>query len=313
MVPAARMAFVNTTTTARGLLATDKLVIGFAAAFAIIVMLHAGQSPAWPWQLAAMALLALLAVLASRAPADSPFMRFVGPAYPMIVMPALYGALGTLNEDIGRNHDVWAQHLERAVFGSAVSVTWHQVWPNALLSSVLHLCYVSYYPIVATVVLWHFWKTPRAAFERAVFITVLAAFTCYLAFALWPVDGPRYFYGAATGAAAEVAPARLVHALLAGGSSRGTAFPSSHICICGCAVLATWASSRRLTVALGIPAFGLALATVYGQFHYAVDAVAGAVLAWLVLLAADPLLRRLSPPAPPAPLARRATEAFRLR
>lgn len=295
----------------RGLGAGDKLVLAFCAAYGAVIVAHAGTSPAWPWHLAALALFAGLALLMGRAP-DTPFTYFMGAAYPLLLAPAMYTSLGTLNMDRGVNHDLWAQHLDQVLFGGQVSVTWHQAWPNTALSAVLHVCYVLYYPIVVTVALYHWRMAKREAYERAAFIVALAFYVCYIGFALWPVNGPRYFWGAATGPAAAIAPARLVHAILAGGSSLGTAFPSSHICVCWCAVLATWACSRRLAIGLGIPAIGLALGTVYGQFHYGVDALAGAALAWVLLFAADPLFRRLQPRAAPGPK-RRATEAFRVR
>jgi len=292
----------------RGVIATDRLTLLFVAAIAAAVLLRSAGASSWPYHLAALALTVGLLALLREAPADSPFMRFLGPVYPIILAAAFYTAIGTLNQDAGINHDLWAQRMDQALFGSQVSVTWHHAWPNPLLSWILHTCYVLYYPIVAVAALWHWRRTPRAVFERAVFLIALGFYVCFLVYVTYPVTGPRYFFGTATGAAADVLPARIVHNLLEGGSAYGTAFPSSHICVSWCAVLATWRSSRKLAVALGIPALGLALGTVYGQFHYGVDAVAGAALAWLLLAAADPLARALganrpatAPAAPAAP------------
>lgn len=279
--------------TRRGVIPTDRLTLGFAAAMSAAVLWRAPDSPSWPFHLAAFALTVVLVVLLARGPAETPFMRFTGPVYPLLLVVMFYTAVGTLNEEVGVNHDLWAQHADVALFGSPVSQTWHQAWPFAPLSWVLHLCYVSYYPIVVTVGLWHWRRTSREAFERAVFLIALAFYVCYVAFVCYPVTGPRYFFGAATGPAAQVLPARIVQRLLEGGSAYGTAFPSSHIAASWTAVLATWRSSRRLALALGVPALGLALGTVYGQFHYAIDAIAGAALAVVVLLTADALRRAL--------------------
>jgi hypothetical protein len=286
--------------TARGAVAHDRLSLGFAVLFAAVVLYHAPRSAAWPWHLAAAALLALLTRIVARAPGDSPMMRFVGPAYPLLLVTAFYTAIGTLNEDVGRNYDLWAQHLDVVVFGGPVSQTWHHAWPWAPLSWALHIGYVSYYPIVLIVGLYIWRRRPRAEFERAVFTIALGFFVCYAVFLLVPVVGPRYFFGAATGAAAEVPPARLVHRLLEGGSAYGTAFPSSHIAASWLAVLAASRTAPKLALALALPAVALALGTVYGQFHYAIDAVVGAAAAIALFAVAEPLRRRLTVATSPA-------------
>ena len=75
----------------------------------------------------------------------------------------------------------------------------------------------------------------------------------------------------------------LTHRLLAEGSAWGTAFPSSHVAVALVAAWCAWCFVRPLGFVLLPAAVLLALGTVYGQFHYAVDAVAGAALAGLVI------------------------------
>ena len=73
--------------------------------------------------------------------------------------------------------------------------------------------------------------------------------------------------------------------LLAAGSSRGTAFPSSHIAASVVASLCALQSGRRTGIAVSVLTAGLTAATVYGGFHYAVDAGAGLVVGvatWLL-------------------------------
>lgn len=287
--------------TRRGLRPQDRLTLAFSALMLAVLLATAARSPSWPIQVGAFALVLLLVWLMTRAPADTPFMRFIGPGYPLLLTTGFYTAIGTLNEELGRNHDLWAQHADAALFGGQVSVTWHAAWPWAPLSWALHLGYQSYYLLVIGVALWHWRRAPIASYERAVFNVCLAFFTCYAVFALWPVTGPRYFFGVATGPAAEVWPARLAHAVLEGGSAYGTAFPSSHIAASWSAVAVTWLASRRLAVALGVPALLLAFGTVYGQFHYAVDAVAGALLAVVLVPLAAWLYRALGAPRTAAP------------
>ena len=75
-----------------------------------------------------------------------------------------------------------------------------------------------------------------------------------------------------------------IEVLLQGGSAWGTAFPSSHVAAALVASAAALRGSRPLGAVLLCASFLLALATVYCQFHYSVDALAGALLAAIVLL-----------------------------
>src|SRR6185503_2069928 len=90
-------------------------------------------------------------------------------------------------------------------------------------------------------------------------------------------------FDGAHNAATEVGPARFAAWLLDRGDSWGAAFPSSHV---AASVVAT-GMALRYWRALGLVLLpftaGLILAVVYGQFHYAVDALAGLIVAALML------------------------------
>lgn len=282
-------------TARRGVIAVDRLTLLFAIFLTAVIILRIPDNPDWAWHLLAMALTGVLIALLTRSAPEHAVPRFLGPSYPLILATGYYTIIGAINEGVGRNYDLVVQGWETALFGGPVSVTWHQAWPGAVLSWALHLCYGAYYVIVLAVGIWLWRRTSRTVNEAAVFHVALAFFISYVWFALFPVAGPRYFYGTATGAAAVVWPARVVHRLLEGGSAYGTAFPSSHIAAAWSAVLASWrAGGRRVPLVLALPALGLALGTVYGQFHYAVDAVAGVALAGVVLVLAGPVRRLLT-------------------
>ena len=104
---------------------------------------------------------------------------------------------------------------------------------------------------------------------------MLAFVFCYAWFVLYPVAGPYYAFDAPVGPAREVWSARWVYAVLAGGSSFGTAFPSSHVAATIAATTALWWTWRALARWFTVPALLLTVATVYCQMHYAVDALAG--------------------------------------
>ena len=285
--------------TRRGTQPTDLLTFGFIVLFAAILLVHASEVTAWPWLLLADVLVVVLLALLRLLPAEGTFAELVGGGYPYILVTPFYWQLGVMQLDLGNIRDAVVQRWELALFGTQVSVTWHQTMPSAALSALLHLCYGAYYWMVALVALWLFFSGKRDGFRRAGFIAALALYTCYLIFGVFPVAGPNYFFAPPTGAFVANWPARYVYFMLGSGSSMGTAFPSSHIAASWCAVYAAWRDARALALALVPLALGLAVGTVYGQFHYAVDALAGATLALVLMAAADPLrsrLRRLLPP-----------------
>lgn len=278
----------------RGTQPVDRLTVVFIVLFAAILLVQAKDVAAWPWLLLADALVVVLLALLRRLPAEGGFAEFIGGGYPFVLVGGFYTQLGLIQLDVGRLYDLVAQRWELALFGQQVSVTWHQRMPSPALSFVLHLSYGSYYWILSGVPLWLWFTGRREGFKRAGFIVALALYTCYLIFGVFPVAGPNYLFPLPTGPVVEVLPAKFVYFMLGSGSAMGTAFPSSHVVATWSLVYAAWRDARRLALVLAPVAFLLAVGTVYGQFHYAVDVLAGAALAIAVMAVADPLSRRLA-------------------
>jgi membrane-associated phospholipid phosphatase len=274
--------------TRRGFTATDRLVVGYVAINSVILVSRAGQLAAWPWLLFVNGLVLVLVALLARAP-DSVVVAFLGGGYAPLLTGALYTQLGLLGIAGGHFHDPLVQRWEAAVFGSQVSVTWHQAMPSVALSWLMHGAYWAYFAMIPTAMLALWLRAGRDAYARAGFIIALGFYACYVIEALFPVMGPRHFFGDATGPIADILPARLMKGTQHAFTAMGTAFPSSHVAAAWCAVYALWRDLRRLALWLAPIAVVLAFATVYGQFHYGVDALAGAALALVLCALADPL------------------------
>jgi membrane-associated phospholipid phosphatase len=250
---------------------------------AVVVSFEGDHIPGWPWLLAAHALIVALVLLAPRARAAGRAGRFLGDWYPMLLLPALYGEIGVLTLDAGFQNDLLIQRLEAWVFGSQVSYRWIRETADPLLSWILHACYLAYYPILyaSPFGLWLVGK--KDASRHTIFAVMVTFYVCYVVFLFFPVAGPRYAFEAARNIATDVGPARFASWLLDRGDSWGAAFPSSHV---AASVVAT-GMALRYWRALGFVLLpftaGLILAVVYGQFHYAVDALAGLIVAALML------------------------------
>jgi len=237
------------------------------------------QAPASLLLPGALGLAALVAgVLAPRARAGGRIGRLLAEFYPLVLTIAFYTHVGLVNAAHGVSHDALVMGWEQALFSGQPSLAWIRAFPSPAWSTLMHAAYLSYYAILASAPL-ALWWSGRLRAARATLLLIMATFYgCYTIFLFFPVAGPRYAFPMADNAATQVPLAVLTHRVLEGGSAWGTAFPSSHVAAGLVAALAAWRHLRPLGVVLVPLAVLLSLATVYGQFHYAVDALAGAAV-----------------------------------
>lgn len=277
----------------------DAVTRVFVLTMAVVALVTSNRVGAWPLLLASDALVLVLLELLERAPRTSRVARVAALWYPFALVPAYYGQLGIIGMGVGHARDLVVQRWEAVLFGGQPSLSWHLAMPAPALSWVLHACYLAHYAIFIGVPLWLWIRVGREECERAIFTISLAFFFCFLASALFPVAGPGYWFPAQTGPEARVTTARLVDWIIDSGSSYGTAFPSSHVAASWAAVLMAVRRAPVLAAVLTPVALGLAAGTVYGQFHYAVDACAGAAVALACYGCGDRLRTRLARPAFP--------------
>ncbi|GLC25829.1 phosphatase PAP2 family protein [Roseisolibacter agri] len=225
------------------------------------------------------ALLAAAAWTLRRASPQRGATRALAAWLPLLAVPACYAALPLVAAGLGRTalHDARVIAWETALFGTSPTLALSARWPVPALSELLHAGYLSYYAVIYVPPAWLWWRGRRDAFAVATWTVWLAFVVCYAVFATLPVQGPWYQWPAP--ATVPDGPARaLVQALLHAGSSRGTAFPSSHVAVSVAQTLALARVAPRMAVATGAATLLLAAGAVYGGFHYAVDVVAGAAL-----------------------------------
>jgi membrane-associated phospholipid phosphatase len=238
---------------------------------------------------------ALFAAALALGATTHPRARALRDLLPLAVGAFLYVELRWLIPALGRPHaDDVVIEWERALFPTSPSATWAPSVPSVPLSETLHLAYASYYLLVLVPPVLLYLRGRRSEYARTMLALVLVYAVCFLTYLLFPVDGPRYLLGAA---AAPEGPVRtVVLHLLAAGSSRGTAFPSSHVAASVVASLCALRFQRPVGRVVALCTLGLALGTVYGGFHYAVDALAGGIVGLASWGAASTLWRALSTP-----------------
>jgi len=220
-------------------------------------------------------LLVVLVLMMPRARRAGAVGRFLGDWYPLLIVTALYTEVGVVNLGDGKAYDRIVLGWEQAFFGFQPARAWIRSSSAVWLSWVLHLGYLAYYPIIVAAPL-ALWITGRREAMRRVLTTIMATFyLCYTMFLLFPVVGPRHVFAAADNVATQTAIAQLTARFLDSVAAWGAAFPSSHVAVSVAATAATLLEWRAFGRLLTVPTALLALGCVYGQFHYAIEVLAG--------------------------------------
>ncbi len=202
--------------------------------------------------------------------------RVVGDLLPLIAAPMLYGEIPLLIAALGTSyHDATVQRWELALFGAQASRVFATFVPSTAVSEIVHAGYLAYYPAIFVPPLLLYARGNRRGYGETVVALTSVYLVCWMIFSIAPVEGPRYLW---TADAPDGPFRRFTVALLAAGSSRGAAFPSSHmaVSVTQAAMALRW--QPRVGMVLVVVAALVGLGAVYGGFHYGVDIVAGAVL-----------------------------------
>jgi membrane-associated phospholipid phosphatase len=243
-----------------------------------LLLAHPNRPDNWPLLLGLHLLFLAGVPLLVRIQDRHPLFRFLREWYPMVGLLAMYNEIQYLNRILTPDHfyDSWIIDWEGRLFGRQFATDLRGLVPWKPVGEAVHFGYFSYYFTLPAlfVPLW----LMRKYREFAIAMGVVAGtyYFCYLWYIFFPVTGPYWQFQPFPNAAAEgwFFP-ELTNRIVAGGSSRGSAFPSSHI---AASVAVLGMAGRYLKPVyrlLFIPVILLCIGTVYGGFHYLIDAVAG--------------------------------------
>lgn len=215
----------------------------------------------------------------SRLPRSGGWMiRILRHWYPLAFLPLLYWELSVLNRLIFSSYfDPAIVNAEQWLFRFQPSQELRVMFPWPPLSELLHCSYGLYEIMLPITGLIFFLSRRYEEFHRFLTTVFFTFLSCYLIFILIPVRGPFHHFGPLDSQGGGLCR-ELVHRLLGAASSEGTAFPSSHVAASIAIWLAVRPSFPRLARLILIIDIGIFFGTVYGGFHYAIDAVAGLVV-----------------------------------
>lgn len=278
-----------------GLRPVDVLILGYLLLTGLLILGSTKSLPWWPAHLAArlVAVVAILRLVPSRP--SNPVLAFVRDWYPIGAFLPLYTELGALTRMFTTaNYDAVVVTWEAALFGGQPSQSWRTLFPSPVLSEYLHFAYFYYYFVPTTLCAWLYARGEMARFSRALTAILTVFLSCCLIYLIFPVIGPYHHFGHPPAAAWGGFFAPLVHRIVQSGSSLGTAFPSSHTAVAVVTWLIAWRLCRPAFFVLTAIVPALALATVYGGFHYALDTLGGVALGTAMALLAPRIHGRLT-------------------
>ena len=222
---------------------------------------------------------ALLLWLRSLSSPSSAFWKFLHDWYPVLVFPLLYKEVEFLAAafgDWGLSQPI--RSLEANLFQGHPSLYLSEQWSWVPLSEYLHFCYFSFMVMLPVVGGYWYGRGQLLAFRELLLLAGVAFYGSYLFFILFPVDSPFYLADPPDGPIADYFFYNLVHEISSLGGARGGAFPSTHMTVSIIVLGVAWKRQRRIAYLLLPMVLGVAVATVYGRFHYLLDTIAGVAL-----------------------------------
>ncbi len=207
--------------------------------------------------------------------------------YPLLLLLPLHFEIelvGTLFH-AGTVYDGLVKTWDRWLFGGHPHRYLADLLPGPWWRELFHLLYLSYYPLVIGgfgVSWWQGWHSTNRSelpvsphFLRYVFVFMGTFITYMVIFILFPVVGPlddRFLRFDGQGLLGP-----LIDWIYAVGDSAGGALPSSHVGEAVVIFLLLRPRAPLVRTGLLLMILGLAVSTVYGSFHYAIDALGGLI------------------------------------
>ena len=291
---------------APGLRPVDALLVGYLLLTSVFLLAFPHHIPLWPLLLSVRLVAIVFILRFAAARPKTPVLRVIRDWYPIVMFVPLYGELQALtNLFTALRYDTLVAGWEQAMFGGQPSQTLRLLLPSKAVSEYAHFSYFYYYFVPTTLALGLYVSGQRAKFSQALTATLLAFLACCVIYMVFPVVGPYHHFGHPPASSWPGVFGPLTHTIVQGGSSLGTAFPSSHTAVAVSVWVTAWRLSRGSFWMLALIVPALAFATVYGGFHYAVDTIGGALLGAGAALVAPGLHTRLAARIAPKPASER--------
>ena len=200
--------------------------------------------------------------------------------YLIMALPLLYWDVGNfLHMVTPREFDPLLLTAEENLFGILPNL-WIQNKIIPVLTEIMQLSYSIYWITIPLGAAIFYFDGRIDLFEYLMHYVTIAFFLSYLFFIFFPVAGPRFYLADQLTAKYEgLFFTDYLRNFMKHSGYRGGAFPSSHVGVAVTILTFIWHFRPRVAMTVFLPlVIALSLATVYGQYHYVVDVIAGLLM-----------------------------------
>ena len=250
-------------------------------------VLRAGQEPVTPLMVFLHIGLAFLLLQLPRVGSETRLsLRILGRLYPYLMWTVAWSEIGWLyNLTLPVVHDGSIKAADLVFLGFHLNEEMSTFLSWTWLRNIMGLSYLSYYLLILGPPVALALRRRERELEYHTLALLATYLVCFVIYLVLPVLGPRDLAHSAGGVAPGVGGlfGPVINAFFEAGDSLGTAFPSSH---CAGSVAAALLVRRHFSGTTGLIASiwagFIVVSTVYTNNHYAIDAVAGVAIAFMV-------------------------------
>lgn len=169
--------------------------------------------------------------------------------------------------------------VDHSLFGVLPNI-WLQQYVKPLFTEFMQISYSIYWITIPLGGLIFYLEKDKRYYENLLSIVTITFFFSYFIFIFFPVAGPRFYLAdQITSSYHGIFSADYLRSFMKSAGFRGGAFPSSHVGVAVAILMFVLKFKPRLAIFLFLPmVLALSLATVYGQYHYLTDVIAGFVM-----------------------------------
>lgn len=214
---------------------------------------------------------------------ECPGLLFIFSGWSLAGYAYLYKLAGALVNFLSSGwQDELLARLDRIIFGFSPNlavVSYYRPW----LTELMMLAYMAYLPLVVWLAYQLFRRHGQEEMQCYSFSLGLAYLTCFVLFILVPAASPRFYFENLPPVSGLLFR-KTMQLVEISAQYRGGSFPSAH-CAAGTVMMFfAWRAGKKIFLVVTPLIFLFFLSTIYGQYHYGVDVLAGIVVGLLVSL-----------------------------
>jgi len=206
--------------------------------------------------------------------------RFFRYWYIVIAFPLLYLDVGQfLHLITQREFDPLIIEVDRWLCGELPNI-WVQNYVTPQLTEFMQLSYSIYWITIPLGGFIFYFDGDKQLYEYLLHFVTFTFFLSYIIFIIFPVAGPRFYMANQIRVPYQgLFLGNYLRSFVHEVGFRGGAFPSSHVGVAVVILLFVWHFKRKVAIFLFLPlVLALSVATVYGQYHYLTDVLAGLLM-----------------------------------